>query len=141
MGKAKPQCRVGYALKASFPFYIYLYTRRCGLAESSNPRNVYRIGVVKKRSFRPSVNGSDFHPKNEGTIMQECCDKPTKREAFSISEVAKLLGIGQALAYQAAESGDLPTVRIGRRILVPRAALESMLAGRPGTAASVPSEG
>jgi len=48
-------------------------------------------------------------------------------QTISVQEAARRLGIGKDLAYQAAESGELPTVRIGRRILVPVAALEAML--------------
>ena len=47
--------------------------------------------------------------------------------AYSLKETSKLLGIGITKAYQAANSGELPTIRIGKRILVPVAALERML--------------
>ena len=51
-----------------------------------------------------------------------------EKQALSIKEAAETLGIGVAKAYQAANSGELPTIRIGKRILVPVAALERMLA-------------
>ena len=50
------------------------------------------------------------------------------RRAISINEAAETLGIGISKAYQAAKSGDIPTIRLGKRILVPVAALEKMLA-------------
>ena len=40
-----------------------------------------------------------------------------------------MLGIGKNLAYEAVERGEIPTVRIGGRILVPLSALEKMLTG------------
>jgi excisionase family DNA binding protein len=44
------------------------------------------------------------------------------------TEAAKLLRIGRNQGYdEAAKSGELPTIKIGKRILVPRAALERML--------------
>ena len=46
---------------------------------------------------------------------------------YTVTEAANLLGIGRAAAYEAAHSGHLPTIRIGKRILVPVAALERML--------------
>jgi excisionase family DNA binding protein len=46
---------------------------------------------------------------------------------FTVDEVAKILRIGRISAYQAIERGDVPSIRIGRRILIPRAALEQML--------------
>lgn len=45
----------------------------------------------------------------------------------SIPETARLLGISNNLAYEAAARGELPTVKIGRRVLVPRAALQRLL--------------
>jgi excisionase family DNA binding protein len=47
---------------------------------------------------------------------------------FTVDEVAKLLRIGRISGYQAIQRGDVPSIRIGRRILVPRLALEQMLA-------------
>ena len=47
---------------------------------------------------------------------------------LTISETAKLLGLGRNSCYEAARRGDIPTVIIGRRILVPVVALERMLA-------------
>lgn len=52
---------------------------------------------------------------------------PRMRQTLDVAEAAELLGIGRSAAYEAARRGDLPTVRIGRRVLVPRAALEKML--------------
>jgi excisionase family DNA binding protein len=47
----------------------------------------------------------------------------------TVEEAAQQLGIGRQTAYEAARAGDLPTIRIGRRLLVPRARLERMLGG------------
>jgi excisionase family DNA binding protein len=54
----------------------------------------------------------------------------TKRDApavFTVCEVAKILRIGKISAYQAIARGDVPCIRIGRRILIPRHALELVL--------------
>lgn len=48
---------------------------------------------------------------------------------LTIEEAARSLRIGRNSAYEAARRGELPTIRIGRRLLVPRAALERMLEG------------
>jgi excisionase family DNA binding protein len=50
------------------------------------------------------------------------------RQTFMVEEVATLLGIGRNSAYQAIARGELPALRLGRRLLVPRAALERHLA-------------
>jgi excisionase family DNA binding protein len=50
------------------------------------------------------------------------------RETITLSEAAKRLGIGRNQAYMAAAKGEIPTIRIGRRWLVPRAPFERLLA-------------
>lgn len=50
-----------------------------------------------------------------------------ERETLTVDEAARLLGIGRGTAYEAARRGDLPVVRIGGRLLVPRAALTRLL--------------
>jgi excisionase family DNA binding protein len=46
---------------------------------------------------------------------------------MKVDEAGKELGISRNAAYQAARAGEIPTIRIGRRLLVPRVALERML--------------
>lgn len=48
----------------------------------------------------------------------------TDRLLVGAREAAQLLGIGRDTAYALIREGRLPAVRIGRRILVPRAALQ-----------------
>lgn len=50
-----------------------------------------------------------------------------ERLTVSVPEAGRLLGIGRTSAYKAAQEGEIPTVRIGGRVLVPKAALERML--------------
>ena len=54
--------------------------------------------------------------------------------ALSVPEAAKLLGIGKNLAYEAVQRGEIPSIKVGRRLLVPRAALERMLTEANGRA-------
>lgn len=51
----------------------------------------------------------------------------SERLTVTVEEAAELLGIGRNSAYAAVDRGELPSVRIGRRLLIPRAALERML--------------
>lgn len=50
-----------------------------------------------------------------------------ERQTLTVEEAAKVLGIGRGTAYEAARTGELPTIRIGKRLVVPRAALERLL--------------
>jgi excisionase family DNA binding protein len=47
--------------------------------------------------------------------------------AYSVTEVAELLGISRSSAYEYVRSGDLPSITLGSRIVVPRRALELLL--------------
>ena len=49
------------------------------------------------------------------------------RLVLTVVEAAELLKIGRSCAYEAIRNGQLPVIRMGRRILVPRAALERLL--------------
>ncbi len=51
------------------------------------------------------------------------------RRTLTIPEAAKALGISRNAGYEAARRGEIPTIRIGKRLLVPLAALERMLQG------------
>lgn len=46
---------------------------------------------------------------------------------LTTDEAADLLGISRSAAYNAVATGEIPSVRIGRRILIPRARLIEML--------------
>jgi excisionase family DNA binding protein len=50
-----------------------------------------------------------------------------ERRTLTVPEAAEALGVSRNSAYAAARSGDLPTIRIGRRLLVPVDALERKL--------------
>jgi excisionase family DNA binding protein len=56
-------------------------------------------------------------------------DRRENRRTRTIPEAAEALGIATATAYIAAKSGELPTIKIGKRLLVPTAALDKMLKG------------
>lgn len=51
----------------------------------------------------------------------------SQKYVLSVEDAGKRLGLSRPSAYQAVKRGELPVIRIGRRILVPVAALEKML--------------
>ena len=57
-------------------------------------------------------------------------DRPT----LSVAETAELLGISRWLVQQATHDGSLPSVRVGRRILIPRSRLLAWLDGHEHSA-------
>lgn len=49
---------------------------------------------------------------------------------MTVEEAAEVLGISRSLAYEGVHSGEIPSITVGRRILIPRAALEEWLSGQ-----------
>jgi excisionase family DNA binding protein len=52
-----------------------------------------------------------------------------ERKTLTVPEAAIELGIDRKSAYDAVHRGEIPTIRIGRRLLVPRNALDRLLSG------------
>lgn len=49
------------------------------------------------------------------------------RATLTIEQAAQELGVSRQAGYGAAARGEIPTIRIGRRLLVPRAAFNRLL--------------
>ena len=56
----------------------------------------------------------------------------TGRATYTVTEAARLLGVSRNSAYEAVRRGEIPTIRIGRRILVPRRQLAELLQNDSG---------
>ena len=61
-------------------------------------------------------------------------DKPSRRPdlpetplLISVPEAARLLGVGTTFGWTMVRRGEIPTVKLGRRVLVPRAAVEQLV--------------
>jgi excisionase family DNA binding protein len=52
-----------------------------------------------------------------------------QRDTYTVPEVARRLGISRNAAYEGVQRREIPSIRIGHRIVVPRPALERMLRG------------
>ncbi len=50
-------------------------------------------------------------------------DQLAGKATITIEQTAQVLGLGRTAAYDAARRGELPTRRLGRRLLVPVPAL------------------
>ena len=51
-------------------------------------------------------------------------------QVLTVQEAAGILRINRNTLYQALKRGELPSVRIGRRLLIPREALDALLSNR-----------
>jgi len=48
---------------------------------------------------------------------------------LSVPDAARRLGVGRNTLYDAIKRGEVPSIRVGRRLVVPIAALERLLGG------------
>lgn len=55
----------------------------------------------------------------------------SRAAAFSVSETAQLLDVDRRTVSRAIEDGDIPSVRLGRRVLIPRLPLLALLGATP----------
>lgn len=54
------------------------------------------------------------------------------RRTYTVEETGRLLGIGRGAAYAAARTGAIPALRVGKRLLVPKDALDRLLSEAGG---------
>ena len=65
-----------------------------------------------------------------GPAATDCDQRETselERRTFTVEEAGRILGISRGAAYARAEDGSIPTIRLGKRLLVPKAALDKLL--------------
>ena len=51
------------------------------------------------------------------------------RLTYSVEEAGQLLGLSRQGAYDAVRRGEIPSIRLGRRLVVPKAALLRIIDG------------
>jgi excisionase family DNA binding protein len=96
------------------------------------PRTRSRQGT--DLTWRPGVETAPTGPASGGSGDPR--DDPTpllggERLALTVTEAAAVLGISRALAYELVARNELPSIRLGRRLVVPKVALLEMLGLRP----------
>jgi len=83
--------------------------------------------IMKERSTQDRTSAE---PRSNLTMLSSrtnLSEQIGKSLAFSASEVAKLLGVSKNTVYKAIHAGQIPSIRWGKKILIPRVALMRML--------------
>ena len=52
-----------------------------------------------------------------------------ERRTYTVTEAATVLGISRTSAYERVRTGDLPALRLGRRIVIARAVVDAFVSG------------
>jgi excisionase family DNA binding protein len=77
------------------------------------------------RHERPSTFLARFSAPS--TAGLDDLGQPMDKLIVSVPEAAELLGVSDDLVYELTERGDLPCIRLGRRKVIPRKAIESLV--------------
>lgn len=75
------------------------------------------LGMTQKHDNGSRLNPSALPP------LPAAADRPT----LTVEEAGRYLGISRPTAYEAANNGTLPVLRVNRRLLVPTAQFRRLL--------------
>jgi excisionase family DNA binding protein len=82
-----------------------------------------RLSPVGVNTRSPVINPMEV-VVNEGHAVQP----ERERLVWTVEEAGRMLGISRAHAYELVARGELPHLRLGRRVVVPKHAIELLLA-------------
>jgi excisionase family DNA binding protein len=87
---------------------------------------------------RPATTGRRARGRSRQSQKSDAARAPpaSGRLVYTVPEAGRLLGLSRNGSYEAARRGDIPTIRIGRLLVVPKAPFHRMLESTAtGTAA------
>ena len=64
-------------------------------------------------------------------------DRNVVRGLYTVLEAAQLTGVGRSTMYELVRRGEVPSVRLGRKVLITRPTLEALLGCPPPTPAEL----
>jgi excisionase family DNA binding protein len=79
---------------------------------------------MQRQNLRNTVAGQPLKRAQEIFDVE----RDSECRTVSVEDAGRILGLSRGSAYAAARDGTLPTIRFGKRLLVPKAALERLLA-------------
>ena len=96
-------------------------------------RNPGQVPLVQRRSAQQwrSANGVLGSTGDRRDVMSRSNSTTPlpQRRTMTVEEAAALVGVGRSTLYQYVKRGDIPCVRLGRRIVIPVHVVEALLAG------------
>jgi excisionase family DNA binding protein len=72
-----------------------------------------------------SVTSTGLGNRRRGILGPQWGD----RDVFTLEEVSQILGLSRPATYTAVKKGEITTVKLGSRLIVPRCRLERLLEG------------
>lgn len=91
--------------------------------------NVRDFARLTAREIR---NDAQFWDDLSESVASRTVDRlrtlpPLQRRAYSVAEVARMLGVGHTAVRNAIARGDLRVVRVGGRVVIPLTAIAKLL--------------
>jgi hypothetical protein len=93
----------------------------------NNPLNVIRQAIAYTLAERRDALQQDGRAAQRATVTKMHPRRPELPLLLRVEQASHLLGISRSAGYRAATAGDLPILRLGRRLYVPTAPLLTML--------------
>lgn len=96
--------------------------------DPSNTRQATeRTATIHPLTTRRAGHGhTSAQPSDGDTDSRALATTTPQRLVFTVDEAAFLLSISRGLAYELVARGELPSIRLGRRIVIPRVVLEEL---------------
>ena len=92
-------------------------------------RRGYEVGKRRATKLMPSPTHKPLEqPQQLPQSAVSDALRTGKPLGISVDEAARQIGISRSLAYQLARQGRIPTIRLGKRLVVLKPALDSLLA-------------
>jgi excisionase family DNA binding protein len=86
-----------------------------------------RQAIAYTGAERRDLLQRDGRAAQRATVTKMHTGRPELPLLLRVEQACQLLGISRSAGYRAATAGDLPILRLGRRIYVPTARLLAML--------------
>lgn len=89
----------------------------------------HRLQLEMLEMWKALLNVGERAPDSHAGQIPEvpAAGVPPDKQTFTIDETAALLGVSSNTANAAIQRGEIPAIRFGRRVLVPKRALMKML--------------
>jgi excisionase family DNA binding protein len=95
------------------------------IANKESAKTAVTPARVRRLSAR--VESSTNHRDASWRPEPVSIDAKQERQTYTVDEVAVVLGIGRNGAYEAIWRREIPAIRLGRRLLVPKVAIDRLL--------------
>lgn len=91
-------------------------------------RMIIKAVVTELCQQEKYFNASAIGPQKDAPVAAAAAAKqPANNLVCTVEEAGKLLGVSRSTAYECARTGQIPSIKYGKRILIPRAALMKLL--------------